>query len=83
VILGLTSGKNAVPLLKEDETRYVSAFMPCSVSVYGMSDGRVMISRMNTGMMAGMMEPKVAQLMQKASAQLDTTIARTLAKGGK
>lgn len=82
VILELTSGKNAVPLLKSDDTRYVSALMPCSVSVYGMSDGRVMISRMNAGMMAGMMEPRVAEVMQKASAQLDATIARTLARQG-
>lgn len=81
VILELTSGKNAVPLLKQDETRYVSAFMPCSVSVYGMSDGRVMISRMNARMMTGMMEPRIAELMQKASVQLDETIARALAKG--
>lgn len=82
VILELTSGKNAVPLLKQDETRYISAFMPCSVSVYGMSDGRVMISRMNAGKMAGMMEPRIAQLMQKSSVQLDETIARALARNG-
>jgi uncharacterized protein (DUF302 family) len=80
VILELTSGKNAVPLLKQDETRYVSALMPCSVSVYGMSDGRVMISRMNAGMMAGMMEPKVADVMNKAASKLDQTIKSTLDK---
>lgn len=80
VILELTSGKNAVPLLKADETRYVSALMPCSVSVYGMSDGRVMISRMNAGMMAGMLEPKIADVMHKASAKLDLTIKTTLDK---
>lgn len=80
VILELTSGKNAVPLLKRDETRHVSALMPCSVSVYGMSDGRVMISRMNAGMMAGMMEPGIAQVMQKSAAQLDQSIDRALAR---
>jgi len=78
VILELTSGKNAVPLLKQDATRYVSALMPCSVSIYGMSDGRVMVSRMNTAMMAGMMEPQVADVMQKAAAKLDATIAKAL-----
>jgi uncharacterized protein (DUF302 family) len=79
VILELTSGKNAIPLLKDEATRYVSALMPCSVSVYGMSDGRVMISRMNAGLMAGMMEPKVAEVMRMAAVKLDTTIARSLA----
>lgn len=79
VILELTSGKNAIPLLKDEATRYVSALMPCSVSVYGMSDGRVMISRMNAGLMAGMMEPRVAEVMRMAAVKLDTTIARSLA----
>ncbi|TSA22111.1 MAG: DUF302 domain-containing protein, partial [Betaproteobacteria bacterium] len=79
VILELTSGKYTVPLLKKDETRYVSALMPCSVSVYGMSDGRVIISRINAGMMAGMLEPQLADAMKKAAAQLDESIARALA----
>ncbi len=82
VILELTSGKNAVPLLKDESTRYVAALMPCSVAVYGMNDGRVMISRMNAGLMAGMMEPRVAEVMTSASLKLDETIARALAKSG-
>lgn len=80
VILELTSGKNALPLLKDETTRYVAALMPCSVAIYGMSDGRVMISRMNAGLMAGMMEPKVAEVMKSASLKLDESIGRALAK---
>ncbi len=80
VILELTSGKNALPLLKSDATRYVSALMPCSVSVYGMSDGRVMVARMNAGLLAGMLEPKVAEVMQQAAVKLDESIGRALAK---
>lgn len=82
VILEMTSGGNTVPLLKNDETRYVSALMPCSVSVYGMSDGRVVISRMNAKMMAGMLDPRLGAAMNKSSAQLDASIAKTLAKLG-
>jgi len=80
IILELTSGKHAIPLLKNDETRYVTALMPCSVSIYGMSDGRVMIARMNAGMLANMMEPRVAEVMSKSAAQLDDSINRALAK---
>lgn len=80
VVLELTSGKNALPLLKDESTRYVAALMPCSVAIYGMSDGRVMISRMNAGLMAGMMEPRVAEVMKSASLQLDESIGRALAK---
>lgn len=78
VILEMTSGGNTIPLLKNEETRYISALMPCSVSVYGMSDGRVMISRLNAGMMAGMLDPRIADAMNNSSAKLDASIARVL-----
>lgn len=82
VILELTSGKHALTLLKNDDTRYVSALMPCSVSVYGKTDGSVTVARMNAGMMASMLEPRVAEVMHKSALQLDATIARALAKQG-
>ncbi len=83
VILEMTSGGNTVPLLKNEETRYVSALMPCSVSVYGMSDGRVILSRMNANLLAGMLDPRLAEAMKKSAAQLDASIARTLTKLGR
>jgi len=83
VILELTSGKNALPLLKDDATRYVSALMPCSVSVYGKRDGSVTVSRMNAAPLAGMLEPQVARVMQQSAGQLDETIARALAPAGR
>lgn len=78
VLLQLTSGKNTVPLLKKDETRYVTAFMPCTVSIYGMSDGSVRISRMNAPMMAQMMEPEVATVMTKGFSKLDESLAKAM-----
>ncbi|MCU7809630.1 MAG: DUF302 domain-containing protein [Candidatus Thiodiazotropha sp. (ex Notomyrtea botanica)] len=84
VIFKLTSGKNAVPLLAKDETRYVSAMMPCGVSVYGKSDGTVVISRMNFEMMAPMMEPVVAATMEKSIDKLNKSIDAAVARlGGK
>jgi uncharacterized protein (DUF302 family) len=80
VILELTSGGNTVALLKNEDTRYIAGLMPCSVSVYGMSDGRVIISRMNAGMLTNMLEPRVAEVMAKSAAKLDTSIANALAK---
>jgi uncharacterized protein (DUF302 family) len=78
VLLQLTSGKNSVPLLKKDETRYISAFMPCTVSIYGMSDGTVKISRMNAPMMAQMMEPEVAAVMKKGFDKLDDSLEKVM-----
>ena len=80
VIFKLTSGKNAMPLLARDETRYVSAMMPCGVSVYGKSDGSVVISRMNFEMMGAMMEPKVAAVMEKSIKKLNRTVDAALSR---
>ncbi|MES9860188.1 MAG: DUF302 domain-containing protein [Candidatus Thiodiazotropha sp. LLP2] len=80
VIFKLTSGKNAMPLLAADETRYVSAMMPCGLSVYGKSDGSVVISRMNFEMMSAMLEPKVAKVMTKSISKLNKTVDSALAK---
>jgi uncharacterized protein (DUF302 family) len=82
VILEMTSGGNTIGLLKNEETRYVSALMPCSVSVYGTKDGRVVISRMNAKMMAGMLDPRLGDAMNKSAAQLDASVAKALAKVG-
>lgn len=80
VIFKLTSGKNAVPLLAADETRYVSAMMPCGLSVYGKQDGTVVISRMNFEMMSAMLEPKVAKVMTKSITKLNKTVESAMAK---
>jgi uncharacterized protein (DUF302 family) len=80
VIFKLTSGKNAMPLLAEDDTRYVSAMMPCGVSVYGRSDGGVVISRMNFEMLGTMMEPAVAAVMKKSIAKLNSSVDATLSR---
>lgn len=71
---------NVVPHLLKDETRYVSALMPCGVSVYGMSGGSVVISRMNFEMMEGLMEPQVAEVMTRSIAKLNRTIDSALLK---
>jgi uncharacterized protein (DUF302 family) len=80
VVFKLTSGKNAAPLLAADETCYVSAMMPCGLSVYGKSDGSVVISRMNFEMMSAMLEPKVAAVMMRSINKLNNTVNATLTK---
>ena len=82
VILELTSGGATIPLLKNEATRYVAGLMPCSVSVYGMDDGRVVVSRMNAAAMAGMLEPKVGDVLKQSATKLDASIAAALAKAG-
>lgn len=81
-ILEFTSGGATVPLLKNESTRYVAGLMPCSVSVYAMDDGRVVVSRMNAGAMAGMLEPRLADVLKQSAARMDRSIETTLAQLG-
>ncbi len=83
VILELTSGGNTIPLLRDEATRYVAGLMPCSVSVYGLDDGRTVVSRLNAAALGGMLESRVADVMKQSSNRLDASIAAALAKAGK
>lgn len=80
VILEFASGGATVPLLKNESTRYVAGLMPCSVSVYAMDDGRVIVSRMNAGLMAGMLEPKLGEVLKQSAARMDQGIEAALAR---
>lgn len=82
VILEFTSGGATIPLLKNEATRYVAGLMPCSVSVYALDDGRVVVSRMNAAAMAGMMEPKLGAVLKQSAARMDAGIAAALGKAG-
>lgn len=79
VILELTSGGSTIPLLKNEATRYVAGLMPCSVSIYARDNGQVVVSRMNAGLLAGMMEPRVAEVLGKSMSKLDAGVAAALA----
>lgn len=74
------SGKFSVVLLKNEQTRYVSSLLPCRLSVYETSGGKVIISRLNTTTMGAQMEPAVAEVMTKAGSSIEAIIAKILAK---
>lgn len=79
-IIEACSGKFSVALLKKDDTRYISSLLPCRISVYETSEGKVIISRMNAEVMGAQMEPAVTEVMGRAGASLETIITKILAK---
>jgi uncharacterized protein (DUF302 family) len=79
-IIEACSGKFSVPLLKNDQTRYISSLLPCRVSVYQTHDGKVIISRMNIPAMSQQMEPIVSDVMLKANDSFEPVIAKILAQ---
>lgn len=53
----------AYDLLKDDESRYVSVMMPCSISVYKKSDGKTYVANMKAARMGSLMGGNVAKVM--------------------
>ena len=80
LILEVCSGKYSAQLLARDETRYVASIIPCRVAIYQTSAGKVVISRMNSGMFATMMEGAVGNVIGESGDEMEGIIARTLAK---
>ncbi|MCD4829070.1 MAG: DUF302 domain-containing protein [Candidatus Cloacimonetes bacterium] len=68
-VIELCHPDHANRILQEDDERIVATLMPCRVAVYEKSDGKVYISRMNSGMLAGMMGGLIAEVMSLAAAQ--------------
>ncbi|MEN8115522.1 MAG: DUF302 domain-containing protein [Bacteroidota bacterium] len=60
---------HAGKILLESEERIVSSLMPCRVAIYEKHDGKVYISRMNSGMMASTMEGVIPEVMDEAAKQ--------------
>ena len=79
VILEVCSGKYSAQLLARDEMRYGASMIPCRVAIYQTSAGKVVISRMNSGMFAYMIEGAVGDVIKKSGDEMDAIIARTLA----
>ncbi|MBU1236504.1 MAG: DUF302 domain-containing protein [Gammaproteobacteria bacterium] len=58
------SPKYSGPILKDDKTRFLSLLMPCKISVYKKSDGKVYIGTMNAGLIGKFFGPLVAETME-------------------
>jgi hypothetical protein len=52
--------------------------MPCSVSIYQTSAGKVVISRMNSAAMGGMLGGRAGEVVAKSGQDMEGIIAATL-----
>lgn len=66
-VLELCQPHHAGKILSEDRAKVVTSMMPCRVSVYEAEDGRVIVSRMNTSLMAQAFGGTVAAVMAEAT----------------
>jgi len=78
VVLDVCSGKHSSRILSNDDYRPFSAFMPCRVSIYQTSDGKVYIARMNAGAVTEMMLTGVAEVMLASDKEIAEIIANAV-----
>jgi uncharacterized protein (DUF302 family) len=62
-LVNICKAEYAYNILKDDNNKIVSVFMPCTISVYQKSDGRVFIGTMNAGLLGKMFGGTVAEIM--------------------
>ena len=67
-------------ILSQDDERIVSTLMPCRVSIYEKSDGKVYVSRMNSGIMAKPMNKLIRTTMSKAAAETEEILQPIIAR---
>ena len=77
-VLELCQPHHAAQILAEDGAKAVTSMMPCRISVYETSDGQVIVSRMNTGLMAQAFGGTVARVMAEATQENEVIIGSVI-----
>ncbi|MFZ5429368.1 MAG: DUF302 domain-containing protein [Bacteroidota bacterium] len=80
VVMSLCKPQIAYNILGADSERPASVMMPCRVSVYQTKDGKVQISRMNTGLMSGMLAGITRSSMDQAGNEIETLLNQVIKK---
>jgi len=70
--------KHSSKILEKDDERLVSSLMPCRVSVYEKSNGKVYISRMNTGELAKSFGGVIEEVMQASTKEIEEILSPLL-----
>ncbi|MCK4671425.1 MAG: DUF302 domain-containing protein [Candidatus Aegiribacteria sp.] len=65
-------------ILSDDESRVVSSMMPCRIAVYETSDGNVIVSRMNTGLISKLFGGDIERLMADATSETEQILGTVL-----
>jgi uncharacterized protein (DUF302 family) len=74
-VLEICHPKHSSRLLELDNERIVSTFMPCRISVYEKSDGKVYISRLNAAVLSKAFGGLVEEVMSGANDEMEMMIS--------
>lgn len=62
-LIDLCEAHHAFKILKDDENKKLSVFMPCTISVYEKSDGKTYVGTMNAELLGKMFGGTIAHVM--------------------
>ena len=80
LVFDVCSSRYSGDLLGNDSTLFVSSMMPCSVAIYQTSKGEVVISRMNSAAMGGMVGGHAGDVIRMSGEEMEQIIKATLKK---
>jgi uncharacterized protein (DUF302 family) len=67
-------------ILEDDSNKFVSAIMPCRISIYETKNGDVYISRMNIGLMSKIFGGKIEEVMAKVAIEEASIVEKIIQK---
>jgi uncharacterized protein (DUF302 family) len=73
-VIELCKPADAYEILSRDQEKTVSSLMPCRISLYARNDGKVYISRLNSGLMAKPMKGVIPDIMKKTAVEIEEII---------
>ena len=83
LVFDVCSSRYSGDLLSNDATLFVSSMMPCSVAIYQTSAGKVVISRLNSTAMGGMIGGHAGDVVSKSGQEMEEIVKATLKMLGK
>ena len=66
--------EHAYKILKQNNERIISSFMPCRIAIYEKSDGFVYVSRINAGLISKPMNKIIRKTMAIAASETEVII---------
>lgn len=77
-VIELCQPSHAAKVLIDAESRHVTSMMPCRVAVYETEDARVIVSRMNTGLVSKVFNRNITEVMQTATQETEAILHEAL-----
>lgn len=73
-IMELCKPTYAGVLMREDATRYISALMPCRISVYMKSDKKTYVSRLNAPMLSMFLGGEIGTVLGQSGHEMESLL---------